>query len=396
MQSLFILGRQPDLGLAELESLYGSAKVQSVSKMSATVDIEPSLVNFARLGGMVKFCKILTTLDTTNWQDIHQFLITTAPEHASSLQDGKLRIGLSAYGIKTNPKELMATGLELKKHIRKSGRSVRLVPNKETALNSAQVLHNQLTSKLGWEIVFVRSGDKTIVAQSIAVQDIEAYARRDQARPMRDAKVGMLPPKLAQIIVNLATPNIQTNLKSIVLDPFCGTGVVLQEASLMGYGTYGSDLDQKMIDYTKANLQWLTDTNKNLQSNSDNFYSLEQGDACTHRWSSFNSIATETYLGRPLSSLPDTKTLTKIIRDCDTIHTKFLKNVAKQTKPGFRMCIAVPAWKTHKDFKHLPTLDNLAGLGYNRTKFVHAKEHELIYHRPGQFVARELVVLERI
>lgn len=58
------------------------------------------------------------------------------------------------------------------------------------------------------------------------VQDIESYTARDQARPMRDARVGMLPPKLAQIIINLALSN---NDITEVLDPFCGTGVVLQE-----------------------------------------------------------------------------------------------------------------------------------------------------------------------
>jgi hypothetical protein len=36
------------------------------------------------------------------------------------------------------------------------------------------------------------------------VQDIDAYAERDFERPMRDAFVGMLPPKLAQIMLNLA------------------------------------------------------------------------------------------------------------------------------------------------------------------------------------------------
>ena len=83
------------------------------------------------------------------------------------------------------------------------------------------------------------------------------------------------------------------------------------------------------------------------------------------------------------------------MNDCDTIHTKFLKNIAKQTSLGFRMCLAVPAWKTRQGFKHLKTLDSLEKLGYNRLKFVHAEDKDLIYHRKGQFVGRELVILER-
>ena len=392
MDSLFILGRQSALSLAELESIYGADKIRPIADAAAVVKIEPHEVRFARLGGMVKFCKILTTLDTTSWGGIHKFLVDVTPDHAASLPEGKLRLGLSVYGLKTNPKEVMATGLELKKHIRKSGRSVRLVPNKELDLNSAQVLHNQLTGKLGWELVFMRDGNKTIVAQSIAVQDIERYAARDQQRPYRDSKVGMLPPKLAQIIINLSLGTQSPEETITLLDPFCGTGVILQEALLMGTSAIGTDLDERMVEYSQKNMTW-------LQEKADypgQLMSVKQGDATSHKWDPLpDVVAAETFLGRPLSSAPSTEVLKKIIQDCDTIHTKFLKNIARQTQPGFRMCIAIPAWKTRNSFAYLPVLDSLEKLGYNRIKFVHAKERDLIYHRPDQFVARELVVLER-
>ena len=108
-----------------------------------------------------------------------------------------------------------------------------------------------------------------------------------------------------------------------------------------------------------------------------------------------SATACETYLGRPLTSLPDPETLNRIIQDVNTIHKKFLQNVVRQTEKGFRMCIAVPAWKTKNGFKHLPTLDHLEELGYNRVSFVHVKTSDLIYHREDQTVARELVVIVR-
>lgn len=378
--------------MAELESIYGASRIRPIADVAAVVRIEPNEVKFANLGGMVKFCKILTTLDTTNWKDIHKFLIDVTPGHASTLPEGKLRIGLSVYGLKTNPKEILATGLELKKHIRKSGRSVRLVPNKELELNSAQVLHNQLTQKLGWELIFMRDGNQTIVAQSIAVQDIDRYASRDQARPLRDTKVGMLPPKLAQIIINIAV-GPKNPSGTTVIDPFCGTGVVLQEAVLMGYSAHGSDIEPRMVEYSTKNLEWL----KEHIGFGGSVSSIEVGDATSHSWKIGNNdtIACETFLGRPLTSIPSNDILKKIVRDCDTIHTKFLKNIAHQTPSGFRMCIAVPAWKTRKGFYHLPTLDNLDVLGYNRIKFEFSSDKDLIYHRADQTVARELVVLER-
>jgi tRNA G10 N-methylase Trm11 len=388
MQSLLILGRQPALGLAELESLYGSQAVTPIGAVAALVDVDPPMINFARLGGMIKFCKVLTILDTTGWRDIQQFLEKAVPTHAANLPEGKLKLGLSTYDLTVSSKQLMATGLTLKKLVRASGRPVRIVPNTETALNSAQVLHNDLTRKLGWELVFVRSDNQTIVAQSIAVQDIDRYAARDQARPMRDARVGMLPPKLAQTIINLATGN---ELSGTVLDPFCGTGVILQEATLMGYNVRGSDLEPRMVEYSQQNLEWLGTTfNVPVTAN------VEVADATSSKWQpGFTVVAAETYLGRALSSLPDQETLAKIMTDCDTIHTKFLRNLARQTEAGFRLCIAVPAWKVRGGFKHLKTLASLESLGYNRIRFVHANEKDLVYHRPDQIVARELVVLER-
>ncbi len=396
MQTVIILGRQPELGLAELESLYGAERVKSFGRFAAVVDHEPTQIDFGRLGGAVKLCKLLTELDDTKWDVLHQYLEETIPKHLSSLPEGKLRLGLSTYGINVNTEQLTSSGLVLKRMIKAAGRSVRYVPNTGLALTSAQILHNQLTSQLGWELVFVSDGNKTLLAQNMFEQDIEAYGRRDQARPKRDARVGMLPPKLAQIIVNLATGLCEISEAAcgpgepkhkILLDPFCGTGVLLQEALLMGYEALGSDLEPRMIEYTEANLKWL---GGNLPK-----WKLEAGDATDFQWPSFDILASETYLGRPFSSLPQTIKLDEVIKDVDTIHRKFLKNLAGQTTSGFRLCLALPAWKTPRGFMHLPMLDRLTDMGYTRAVFVHAGGKDLIYHREGQIVGRELVVLIR-
>jgi hypothetical protein len=60
------------------------------------------------------------------------------------------------------------------------------------------------------------------------------------------------------------------------------------------------------------------------------------------------------------------------------------------------MCIAVPAWQQKPNlFIHLPVLDHLEKLGYNRVRFEHAQAKELIYSREDQVVARELLVITR-
>jgi SAM-dependent methyltransferase len=388
MQSLLILGRQPALGLAELESLYGSKALKPVGPDAVLLDIEPAHVDFARLGGSIKLAKVLNELPTTNWHDIEAYLVKTVPQYIQYVPEGKFRLGLSTFGLRVRTPELNKSGLWLKKLVKATGRSVRVVPNKSPALNSAQVLHNQLTGPTGWELVLYRSGNKTILAQTVAEQDIEAYARRDQNRPKRDAKVGMLPPKLAQILINLTAPSADAT----VLDPFCGTGVVLQEALLMGYSVYGTDLEPRMIEYSRENLDWLHQTW--FQGNTNFGIRLETGDATTHHWKpQAQAVAAETYLGKPLSREPNPELLHTIMSECDRIHRGFLSNISQQLPKGTRLCLAVPAWRYKGSFKHLKTLDYLRELGYTRIDFVHAPTRDLLYYREDQFVARELVVL---
>jgi tRNA G10 N-methylase Trm11 len=414
MQSLMILGRQPELGLAELESLYGPAKVTAAGKQAAIVDVDPCLLAFDRLGGSVKFCKILTTLDTTNWGQIEKFLLQVSPGHSQTMPEGKMTLGFSLYGFNESLKRIEATGLSLKKTIRNTGRPVRLVPNKETELNAAQIIHNKLTGPNGWELIFVKDGGKTIVAQTVKVQDIESYTRRDRERPKRDTKVGMLPPKLAQIIINLASGELpQEQLQNIcdipagqpvpvklinktLLDPFCGTGVVLQEGLLMGYEVYGTDLEQRMADYSQANLEWLEALYPHQDSGSLDA-KVEQGDATNHQWQQpVDLVAAETYLGRPFTSQPSPEILAQTMADCNLIIKKFLNNIHGQIKPGTRLCLAMPAWQTRGgEFKHLPLIDSLSDLGYNRVIFEHVRDDQLLYHRAGQFTARQLIVITR-
>src|SRR5437868_2644076 len=138
MQSVLILGRQPELGLAEVESLYGAAAVRPVGEQAAVLDVDPCLLAFDRLGGAVKFCKLLTILDTVKWPEIETFLRQAAPGHAATMPEGKMRLGLSVFGLEVTPRRLEASGLTLKKAIRQTGRSVRLVPNKALSISTAQ------------------------------------------------------------------------------------------------------------------------------------------------------------------------------------------------------------------------------------------------------------------
>lgn len=381
-ESLIILGRQPKLSLAELETLFGADSLKPSDKNYTLLKENVNKVEFNRLGGSIKLCKILTKVDSSDWNIISEKLLKYIPDQIINIPEGKIKFGISVYGLKISPKAINATGLAIKKACKQKNRSMRVIPNKGLELNSAQILNNKMTDELGMELVLAVYGEQTIIAQTTAVQDIDAYAARDQKRPARDARVGMLPPKLAQIIINLSG----AKTGDIVLDPFCGTGVILQESLLMGCYAYGTDIEARLVDYTRTNLNWLIEPAE---------HKLATGDATNYQWNTFDKLACETYLGRPFSTEPSPDKLREVIRDIDTIHKKFLKNLASQTKSGFRMCIAVPAWFTKYGIKHLPIIDQLPELGYTRMSFVHTSNKDMIYHREGQIVGRELLVLIR-
>lgn len=418
-KSVAILGRQPALGIAELESLYGHESIKPFGGNSCLFDLGTDQIEFKRLGGSIRLARIIAELPT-NWSGIESYLVKTTPEHAE-LIDGKLSFGLSVFGISVSPKQIARTALLIKKAIKATGHSVRMVPHDKTELGSATVLYNKLTAKNGWELLVVSDGKTTYLAQTTNIQDIDAYSERDHARPHRDAKVGMLPPKLAQILINLSvgvtygvrstkydvgSNNSVLRTPYLILDPFCGTGVVLQEAMLMDYDIYGSDLEPRMVQYTIDNLNWLDTKYPDV----GDYRRVEVGDATKHKWNLTSvsteplaldpepmllAVACETYLGQPLSALPPSDQLANIMHDVNALHHRFLQNISSQIKSGTRLCLAIPAWRGRHEFLHLSTLDYLDDLGYNRVKFEHVSDQDLIYHRENQVVGRELLVLER-
>ena len=401
MSTICILGRQPAIGLAELESLYGAKNVYPLDASAALVDTP---VDFARLGSTVKCGELITSVDSTNPQKVFDYCRKALPEYVADMHEGKIKLGISMYGLTMPLDKINANALSLKKTIRSAGRSVRVIPNSDTELSSAQTLHNSLTSPLGLELLFVKDGTRTHIGRVTQVQDIDSYTLRDRGRPKRDAFVGMLPPKLAQTIINLAAGEMNEEGRRkkedlvTILDPFCGTGVILQEAALMRYGVYGTDISPKMIDYSRANLQWLEKKYeiKNMR------YELKLADATNYDWNipslfplpSSLRVAAEGYLGQPIGGQhPTPEKLQQIIYDSNIIMRGFLKNIAPQISSGTRLCIAAPAWHIDGTTHHLPMLDEIDMLGYNRVVFTYATNDELIYRRDDQPTGRELLVL---
>ena len=375
MQYLVVLGREPKLSLAELEALFGAKNVKSLGKQVALV--EAKSLSISRLGGSIKAGEVISG---------------SVQDYLAALPEGKITLGFSDYSKGASAKKSWQFALKQKNLLKRHGRNVRLVPNSDAIISSATAHHNQLGEKLN-HIEIIQFGD--IYASSIGTQNITAYAKRDQQRPARDAFVGMLPPKLAQILINLATEGATSGT---VLDPFCGTGVVLQEAALMGYSAYGSDLSEKMIKYSQKNLDWLAEKTPRLQKSNAPSINIEEGDATDHQWQSakIDFVASEIYLGHPLSAAPADIKFKALKQDAETLLRAFLKNIAPQIASGTQLALATPSWLRHDgSYKGVDILDEIDKLGYNAIKYLNATQSDLLYHRENQIVARQIIVLRK-
>ncbi len=382
MSHLAILGRQPEISYAELLSLYPD-NVTRLGEHCAQIDDDN--VSLDHLGGSIKLGIHLGELPLVPVQDLtKQLCDSDVAETIATSGEGKLSFGLSLYGFTLSKGQHEALGLELKKTFKKLGRGVRYIASKGQ-LTAAQITHNKLLEK-GADIWIVKTTTGYVLASTVAVQDIAAYGERDHGRPARSAKVGMLPPKLAQIMINLAAPKAGGR----VLDPFCGTGVVLQEASLMGFTAYGSDIEEKLIQMSKDNDAWLQESHQTPA------WTLETGDATTLQWSGqIDAVVTEGYLGPALSKMPGNKELDYLKTDALKLSVDFLTNLAPQIASGTPVCITLPCWKTNDGFSRFEILDQISQIGYTLKEFLPVTYEHLLYVRADQIVGRQITVLIR-
>ena len=394
MKYVAIAGRQPLISLAEIQALYDKA-ARLVGKKLVFFEIDEDdeeniSPDINRLGGSLKLGRFFDT----DFSKLAKFLATAHPE-------GKITLGISDFSKQKKSGLAKQKSMELKRNLARMGRSARVITSNEPEISSATAHHNQLGEKAGCFEIFLIDRE---IYLSLGTQNITAYTERDQARPARDAKVGMLPPKLAQILINLCGKLPEG---ARVLDPFCGTGVVLQEAAIMGYVPYGTDLNERMVEYSKKNLSWLFNERNQkrfkilpdlIQKKDQILNAISVGDATNFTWEGeIDAVAFEGYLGAPMSKPPvDIKFKTEKAK-CREIAMGFLKNITPQIKSGTPVVMALPAWlrENGKYAGLINILDEIQEMGYNFEKFQDLSQSDLLYYREGQIVAREIIVIRK-
>jgi tRNA G10 N-methylase Trm11 len=247
-------------------------------------------------------------------------------------------------------------------------------------LSSVVVEQNKLLTK-GVEIVLAADGGRTLVGHTMAVQAFKDLGKRDFGRPNRDDASGMLPPKVAQMMINLAEIK---DYNGLVLDPFCGSGTVLQEALLMGFNNVaGTDLSPKAIEDSKENIVWLKEKFALTGTKTNIFLKNATKLSESFKPESVEAIVCEPYLGPQLEDL----------------YTKALREFSKILKPHGRVVMIFPMFFGNKpinpDYYKFEIKSSIPEEWKTNSLIKVTPRNTIVYGRAGQKVFREIVVLEK-
>ena len=154
------------------------------------------------------------------------------------------------FAINSEGKNFIVTSefLESIKHIlTDKGVSSRYLQTKGGSTSAVAIDKERAT-----ELSIVESTTGFIIGKTIFSQEYEAWNRREYGRPYSDAKRGMLPIKVARMVVNIALRGVPPQSKPLetrrlLLDPFCGMGSILGEALVGGWNVVGSDISEEVL-----------------------------------------------------------------------------------------------------------------------------------------------------
>lgn len=374
----FILWREYKLSVAEIFAVFLEWKTVFFDREFLVLE-------------WISKAKILEKADTLGWTikiiELWKFDIL---EDAKNYE-WKFRYWISVFWKWWKLKELLN---KTKKELKKSEISSRFVNNDFKNLSSAQIIGEKLLEKQS-DYNYISYQDVEVIGKTIWIQNINSYSKRDFSKE-RDMQTGMLPPKLAQMMLNIGKPySIQfgeiTDQRSI-FDPFVWLWTILIEASLMWFKElYGSDLNEKMIEYSKKNLNWK--------------WSFEKLNAKFINESKFldktGLIVTEWYLWEIMTKKNiSPERIEKQRESLKSLYEPFFANLQK-AKFSWNIVISFPFWELNWRYTYLEEIYEILSkyceiLPLFPTFFENlaTKMWSLLYKRENQLVGREIFKLK--
>jgi tRNA G10 N-methylase Trm11 len=188
------------------------------------------------------------------------------------------------------------------------------------------------------------------------------FQKRDIGKP-NQRKIFAMPPRLARIMVNLAS----CTTGKLLLDPFCGVGTILQEALLAKARVVGMDINPWCVKAAVENLEWL----KREYGLTEAEFRVLQGDARKLApkigQEAVDCVATEPDLGPALRHVPTTPYAVKIIEKLESSYYSFVEEAFKVLRRKGRLVLVTPFIQTRSGKPiTMPIEDKAANVGFKR------------------------------
>lgn len=374
---VFHLGRTPDLSIQEIELIFSKPAEVFANGQAALVDISALQAKdaFPEIGGSLRAGEVLFR---GRFEEAVALFSKKVLEE--NIKGKKQKVGIHVLPADRSRNIFQRLFSELKKKAKEGGHSLRIVNRGDQTLDSFAVRKEHLLDEGNGEFWLVLGRDEAIVAKTIEVQHPEEFSKRDYGKPQRDMQVGMLPPKLAMMMLNFARENGKK--PSQIYDPFCGTGTMLTEARAMGIVPMGSDRSRNMVEATRKNAQYFF-PDEHLQVFAhdviDPFPEFVQG----------VSIVSEGFLGNMYSKPISDEQFFFEKDSLFPMYDIFLRNAAEASIS--RVVLAIPFWKgAQKEYSFSKNLlEAVQKYGYMPIG------KPIRYRRPEQVVGREVLVLRK-
>ena len=417
-QYLFFMGRNLNLGYQELSFVFE----EEVTRLTETIFMISSNKNIKeyqnQLGSVIKIAEVIQTdlhednVSSFSAEYLYNFffkeshIIKENNENISKQKLGKCIFTLNAYAIKKEKTFLKKYLMNIKK---KAAFPLRFC-NKDNQNVSSIVTFKEIIKKNNIELNFIKNKNKQgesltfVLARTISCQNIDFYSKRDYEKPCRDAKVGMLPPKLAQMLIHFAPQESQ-----VLWDPFCGLGTIPIESLLMGKKVIASDISHTMVQATQKNIQWLSSENipedfPSHELGSQRSFSCFAHDATKEfdfkevlqsinsTGKKIDAIVTESYLGPALHSEPSEELYRETDEYISNIYEKLFYYASKAEIGCIVMC--VPAYRVNKSIQYMQkVLEIIQNSPYEIKALSEHERQSLVYSRPDHIVCREIFKL---
>lgn len=342
-----LLGKTPQLSLAELELLHPTIHTQAWAFVF--FDLLPERVEMlAQLAGIIKRGKVIKE-----------------EQLAELLKDCSL-IGVSSQSFGVHCKKTFGV--------------------KRFKLISEPEKSDKEIKKEWVELIEFKDGNIWVVLWR---QDIDRFEAIDFEKPVRGMQVGMMPAKLTQMLINIGVATVAhlDQDQITIYDPFVGFGTTTWIANSLGYHGIGSDIN---ISPAKQNHKWRTTTPYFQSHKHLTFFKHDVTSSFDQPFLQHVSvIVTEWWLGPVVNNqvARDTAKVKAHITQITDLYTSFLRNTQARF-PRIPLIMTVPVYlfldrSTIEEF----ILDIARDLGYS------AEWIGEVYHRKGQLVGRRVVVI---